>query len=1070
MEHNQSGAESCATNDRRVLRRDFLRLAVGAGAWAGGGFSFGAAGEREDWGRFIPLEKHLRKEWVDSLAARGTPATYAKSRGELRYIGMPVGGICCGTLYLGGDGRLWNWDIFNKNGEGVLPVTFPFSEIGADFAGAGGMVTCRHGARYVKPATRADSQRIAQGFAVRINQGGASKVRTLDADGWKEVEFTGQYPIGTVRYTDPESPVAVVMEAFSPFVPHQADDSSLPATVFAIRVENTGAGAVEVDIAGWLQNAVCFHSGVPGGYVRKNRAAKDDGATMVVMEMVKRGQVSEPRPDLSVADFENGYGAWRTEGDAFGKEPVKRSEVPAYQGDLGGVGDRTVNSHATAPGGSIGDKDNRKGKLTSPPIRIERRYLAFHIGGGQRDDVGLRVLLDGKEVRRATGHNNNRMRRAALDLSEFDGREVVIEIFDNAEGPWANIGVDHIIQTDIAPEDLPLDQRPDFGTMVLAAAGDGRANLSIMPGGLPDAAFADAAAAVPEGEAPLGCVAMSAVIGAGKSADFRFVLAWHFPRTKLPCPDASTGNLYAKRFADAAAVAGHVVREMPRLEKLTRLWRDTWYDSTLPHWFLDRTFANTSTLATTTAHRFGSGRFWAWEGVGCCEGTCTHVWHYAQAVARIFPEIERDIRERVDLGVGFVADSGIIRHRAEGTGPAIDGHCGRILGVWREHQMSADAGFLKRVWPRVKQAAEYIIRHDSDGDGILDGPQENTLDAAWFGQIAWITSLAIAALKAVGEMARELGENAFADQCRAQAAKAKASVEAKLYNGEYFIQLPDPQKPKHLGTYQACHIDQVHGQSWAWQVGLGRVLDRDKSLSALRALWKYNFTMDVGPFRKQFTVGRPYAMPGEGGMVMASNPRGVKDVFGIVSWQTGYFNECMSGFEHQVASHMVAEGMVTEGLAVTRAIHDRYHASRRNPYNEVECSDHYARAMASYGTFISACGFTSHGPSGRIGFAPRLTPDDFRAPFTAAGGWGTYSQKRNRGSQSHRVEVKHGRVSVRTLCVEMAPGTKARAAVVTVGETRITASVSQKENRVEIRLSEPAAVEPGAALVCELEI
>ena len=1047
-----------------LARRDFLKL----GSVAVAGFAFSRmpvmAGpfDELDWNQIIPADKKLHPDWVKSLFARGTPQTYTKANNELRYIGMTVGGICCGSMYLSGDGRLWNWDIFNQKLEGTLPISVPWAEIGMDFGGTKNAVRNRDGSRYVRPATPADSPKITQGFALKISQADKTEVRPLDAAGWAEVSFTGQYPIGTVDYSDASAPVAVKLEAFSPFIPLNADDSGLPATVFHFTVTNRSAETATVTLAGWLQNAASFYSAKSGNGHRENSVQHGKDATLVAMRFEKTGAGnSEARPDILVHDFEKGYGTWKLEGDAFGKQPLNRSVMPPYQGELGGEGGSVVNSHGGAPGNSMPAKDACTGKLTSAPFKVERKFLSFYIGGGSRKDVGLRLLWDGKVVRTARGNDRNQMRRETWDVAELAGKTAVIEIFDEAgEGAWANVGVDHIVQTDAPNAETKLEQQPDFGTMALAVIGEGATNPDVNAAELPAAAFALSSRNAANGKDLVGAVSQEKIIAAGESAEFRYVLAWHFPNSRIPCPDAKTGNYYSKHFSDAAAVAGYVAAELPRLESQTRLWRDTWYDSTLPHWFLDRTFANTSTLATTTSHRFASGRFWGWEGVGCCAGTCTHVWHYAQAVGRIFPEIERDLRERVDFGAGFTPGDGMVRHRGEGSGPAIDGQCGRILGVWREHQMSADGAFLKRVWPNVKKSLEHVIEHDKDGDGILDGAQENTLDAAWYGQIAWITSLAIAALRAGEMMAKEQGDTAFAERCQAQCKKARASVETKLFNGEYFFQIADPERAKSLGTYEACHIDQVHGQSWAWQVNLGRVLDREKTWSALKALWKYNFAPDVGPFRKQYTAGRPYALAGEAGLVMTANPKLIKDVYGISSWQIGYFNECMSGFEHQVASHMMAEGMVLESLAITRAIHDRYHASRRNPWNEVECSDHYSRAMASYGTFITACGFECHGPSGHIGFAPKLTPENFQCAFTSAEGWGSFSQKRDANKLDAEITVRWGTLNLKTVSLAIPDGASAATVRVRFNQAEIRAMLKASDQRVLITFAEEIKLSP----------
>ncbi|HVZ26038.1 MAG TPA: GH116 family glycosyl hydrolase, partial [Sediminibacterium sp.] len=257
----------------------------------------------------------------------------------------------------------------------------------------------------------------------------------------------------------------------------------------------------------------------------------------------------------------------------------------------------------------------------------------------------------------------------------------------------------------------------------------------------------------------------------------------------------------------------------------------------------------------------------------------------------------------------------------------------------------------------------------------------------------------------------------FAEACRSYVEKGRRNMEMQLFNGEYFIHRPDAVEGKRkLGSYNTSHIDQVLGQSWAFQVGMPRVLDKTKTLSALKALWKYNFKQDVGPYIAQHPGGRPYALPGESGMIMNTNPSDEPHPYGEnVTWQIGYFHECMSGFEHQVASHLMAEGMTDEALILTRAIHDRYHASKRNPFNEIECSDHYARAMASYGSFITACGFACHGPKQYLRFAPAFSKDDFRAAFTMPEGWGSYAQKKSAGRMAYTLHVHYGRVKLQSL-------------------------------------------------------
>lgn len=239
-----------------------------------------------------------------------------------------------------------------------------------------------------------------------------------------------------------------------------------------------------------------------------------------------------------------------------------------------------------------------------------------------------------------------------------------------------------------------------------------------------DGVFSTAQSNDEAGTRPQGSIGKTLTLAPGVETTVSFAVAWRFPNHK---PPVGKGHYYAERFPSSLAVIEHHAGGHGKAHALTRLWHDTWYDSTLPHWLLDRTFLNVSTLATTTCLRMEGGRFWRWEGVGCCQGTCSHVWHYAQAVGRVFPELERITREHVDYGLAYQPD-GMIFYRAEfGKHEAIDGQCGTILRVFREHTMCLDDGFLRRIWPlRAHERLRVTGRrpHDRRGPGA-GGPRRH---------------------------------------------------------------------------------------------------------------------------------------------------------------------------------------------------------------------------------------------------------------------------------------------------------------------------------------------------------
>lgn len=576
-----------------------------------------------------------------------------------------------------------------------------------------------------------------------------------------------------------------------------------------------------------------------------------------------------------------------------------------------------------------------------------------------------------------------------------------------------------------------------------------------------------------------GAIVSHLKLAAGETKTITVILAWYFP--DLPAGQGSwggKGRKYEAWWQDARDVTEEVLAAEGELYARTRLYVDTLYASNLPVWLMDRIANQTAILRSGTVFWTKDDYFGGWEGcnldAGCCMGNCNHVWHYAQAHARLFPAIARLMRQQE---FRFQKADGAVPHRHPDSFPAFDGQCGVVLNSYREHLMSADDAWLREHWNNIRSAMNYLIeRWDSDENGVPSGPQWNTLDGELGGSSSWLGSLYLAALRAAEEMARWIGDEASAGRYRRIFVAGAAEQDRTLFNGRYYIQIPEPTPYQDYGG--GCGIDQVLGQWWAAQLNLGAVYPEDHVRTALSHLFLFNFRgrMEGLPQRP-----RKFVADEDAGMQMFVWPEGAARPATPIQ----YASEVMSGFEYAAAAAMVQSGLLREGFTVARAIALRYDGRLRlglspgnytswgysgNPFGDDECGKFYARAMSSWSLLTACQGAILDGPAQTIGFLPVWQPDDHVSFFTAPEGWGLYRQLRKGEAWTGRIEVRFGELVVGRFIAGLPPGTRAAAVHAIANGEEMPVTTSDSEGRLVVEFSRPLRLAAGHRLVVSVQL
>jgi hypothetical protein len=162
-------------------------------------------------------------------------------------------------------------------------------------------------------------------------------------------------------------------------------------------------------------------------------------------------------------------------------------------------------------------------------------------------------------------------------------------------------------------------------------------------------------------------------------------------------------------------------------------------------------------------------------------------------------------------------------------------------------------------------------------------------------------------------------------------------------------------------------------------VDLGKMLPHEHIRSALGSIFRYNFRENFDDFPN---TQRIYALNDEAGLLLCSWPKGKRPAIPFP-----YSDEVWTGIEYQVAAHLIYEGRIDEGLTMVSAVRDRHSGANRNPWNEVECGNHYARSLASWAILLALGGQHYRAHSGELDFAP-AAPGPFRGFFSTGSAWG----------------------------------------------------------------------------------
>jgi len=875
------------------------------------------------------FEKNMKSRGILSLRGK-----------NLRAAAMPIGGIGTGSIAMGADGLLKQWQITNS----VRHLSF----VPNSFFGIWVKNLDKSESPSITRALVCDNFRKDPDFAPpeSVNDhllGSGAKEMLKHLPTVEDIQFDGEYPISFLRFIDKNLPIEISLNAYNPFIPLDPKNSGLPLIVFDFQIQNPTENSIEVSLIGSLLNFVGWN----GINVFKGCSYNHFGGNLNSLKKI---------------------------------------------GDWSAI---RMNSE------TIFKKDLRWGDVTF-----------------------------------------------TIDTSD----PMVSLQWDDLEAFWA-----------------------DFSDQ----------------GNLPPAKSSETSSI---GKTWGGSLGSKVTLAPGECQNIKFVLAWSFPnrvvdwlaRDKLfdNHTEFWIGNRYNEWFKNSLSVIKYFQKNMKFLTEKTKKFHDIFFSTTLAPEVLTSISAPLSTIRSPSCFWTRDGKFHGFEGChgaptwlrfgGCCPLDSTIVWYFVFSLAHLFPSLERSMLE---TDFRLQQESGLLHHRkvipeylpqipyGDQMPPGLDGMLGIVLKIYRDYLITADHEFLNSTWPLIENLMNYIFREkDKEMKGIIESDQPNTYDCyeCTLGGInTFIGSLYLTTLLVGEKISKILNKPIWEKKFKQTYLSGRKILDETCWNGEYYIQEYD-EKIYHNHQYgNGCHSDQLNGQWWAFELGLGYILPKEHVIKAVESIVKYNFRESLEGFEQ----GRIFASPFESGLLNCTWPNNDPPNEPLI-----YYNEVWTGVEYEVAALSLYTGNIENAIKILQSVRKRYDGTRRNPWNEIECGDHYIRAMSSWTLLHAFTGFRYNRELCQLHLGPRENSDNFTTFFVTKNAWGQASQKITEGKLSFTLSVAYGELEIKSIRLNSIGDANTQTVRVHLdGVEHSGISLIPKDSEIEITFSKMIIIGEKSQLSLELD-